>query len=306
MGQTDRPGTFVGMSGPLEPWSMGDPPTDLGTSNVQAWVELAGWVQAELAAATTRLQNSTAAYTALRTALGLPQYDTAAPVAMPNPEAPAAANAGPLATYWASKNWTAAAQTAETQLLNAAQFCSSCLKDALAGTRAMYWNNTTAGTSGDVLIASKAGDPYRLAFVTDSSGNTTLQFLDPSTGASTGTMGAIGLLDILIGGAVIAAVTVAVSWAVTHYCDSQAIAHHDDALTRLTDQQAALVAAGQQTPAQATQFLQAATGFANASPVKSAPSAVSWATLLGGAALGAVAGGVGVYFGLPLLKRTAA
>lgn len=290
MGTLEQPGTFIGMGAPLEDvGTMGAAETQLQAPDVQAWTQILTWLKAENDFSLQQLQQASAAYTAVRSALGLPQYDTATVTAVGFGATEATpTSTGPLHDYFTAHQWTAATQTAETQLVATSQFVSSCLADALDGTRATYWNN------GDVLIASKPGDPYRLAFVTDASGNQTIQYLDAS-GTSTGTMG-LGLLDILVGGAVIAAVTAAVAWATVHYVDYLRSAKHDDALSRIADQQQANVQSGTETPAQAQAMLQAATGFASAGPPSSSPPSMSLGSSLAIAAIGVAAGVAGAIY----------
>lgn len=302
MGREGEPGVFMGMGDPgpapgealALAYGQGDGTmgangtTDAPAADAQGWVALLQRCKADLDASIARLQAMSAAYTQLRSDLGLSEFDPQGVLPSGETTAP-----GPLATYALTHAWTSDAQAAEQQLLQTAAFVSQCLADGLSGARSLYWN------AGDLLVASKPGDPYLLQLVQNTTtGAYVLTFLDPSTQAQTGTM---GLLPLLIVGAVIAVVSLAAAFAVGKWCDYQTTAHHDDALGRLSDQQTALVQSGAETPAQAQQFLAAATNFANAGPpsTKQSPSSTASTILL--SVLFGVGGALLGYFAIPRL-----
>jgi hypothetical protein len=235
--------------------------------------------KAELDASATRLRNRAAAFTKVRADLGLPANDPSL----------GEGAVSPLAQYATGHAWTPEAQAAESKLLQTATFMSSVLADGMAGRRPMYFLQT--GQIGgipqnDIGFGSLPGDSFGLLMLPDANGNIVPTYVDPATDQPTGT---IGLAPIILGLAIVAGIvlTVGTTLAVIKIMDYMASAHRDDMLGKVADQQAQLVQSGQQTPAQASQFMHAMTDFAAAT---APPAPESLASKLATPAVAAVLG----------------
>jgi hypothetical protein len=245
------------------------------------WLELLTNTQAALDQSSARLRANGLALAQVRSDLGLPATDTA-----PTNEAlPAGTPA--LSAYIQTGAWTAEAQAAESQLLNTCDFVSQCLADGIAGKRALYF------WQGDLLVESQPGDPYRLLMAPNAQGARVPTYFDAASGAVEGT---VGILPILVFG-IVAVVSLAVAYVVGKICDEVANTHHDDAVNKISQQQASLVASGQQTPQQAQQMVQALDHFgaATAPPAQSGlldtlSKALPIAAILSTGVVGALAG----------------
>jgi len=234
MGQHDEAaGTFIGIGDP--------PPPELPPDQTSAWITQIQNAKAALDASRARLVAAAAQFAKVRADLGLPDHD---------PSLGENASTSALADYLRTQQWTPEAAAAESKLLATATFLSTVLSDGLAGQRAMYWKDA------DIAFASKAGDAYGVMLVTDANGNKRLSYVDPQTGAPTGT---IGIAPILIGLAIVGSivVTVAAVWAVSKVVDYMTSAHRDDMLGKVAEQQQSLVDQGKSTPAQAAAFMRA-------------------------------------------------
>lgn len=271
-------------------------PAELPADQAAGWIAQLAGVQGMLARASSRLRQNAAAYTAVRADLGLPATDPA-----PAPEAPGAGG-GALSTYIYTRAWTADAADAESKLLQTADFCSQCIGDALAGTRAMSLSGQ------DIYIAQAPGDPFSILLAPGPSGGAPVPTYYDAQGNATGTLG----IPPLLIGAIVAAVSLAVAYVVGKVCDQLATAHHDDALNKISDTQAQLVASGQQSPEQARGMVAALTDLNKTEQPK--PSALQdfLSTFpiiaVAGAALAGVAAGFGLsrFLGMLLPGRASA
>jgi hypothetical protein len=241
---------FIGIGEPhhdqREPSTLGDAPSPMSNAESQGWVTLLQNVQGELDRARARLASNAQAYANVRADLGFPQYDTA-----PSGEAGPQPGTSPLAYYTStvssgSPTWTSDAAAQEQKLLSTAAFLSSALADGLSGARALYFNQ------GDLYVEAKPGDPYRVLMNPNAQGVPVPTYFDNNSNPT----GTVGFLPIVIG-AVIAVVSLAAAYAVSKYCDFLASAHHDDALSKVSDNQTQLIAAGKETPDQANAQIKA-------------------------------------------------
>ena len=280
---------FVGI-GDTDAATLGDPPAQTMSAD-----QAAGWVQLLSAAKTTldnsaaRLQANAAAYAQVRSDLGLPPVD-----ASPSSET---ASAGPIVDYVSSvtsskPQWTQAASDAQQKLLATTTFLSAALGDALAGTRALYFNN------GDLFVASKPGDPYGVLLVPNAQGAQQLQYVDVSTNAPSGT---VGILPVILIAAVVAVVSIAAAYAVSKYCDYLSQAHHDDAMQKISDNQTQLIASGKETPEQAAAQVKAMSDLSAAAPPAQPSVSTEIASIAKWAAIAAVA--IAATFGLVTVAR---
>lgn len=247
--------------------------TAMDDASAAAWTQLVTAASNALSASLTELETVRTQYSDVRTALGLQSTDGGATT--PEGSTTTTASTTPLSDYIASvasgsPNWTPAAEAAEEQLVSAAQFMSGALADAVSGARRIIWDQSgTLQGKPDVLIEASAADQFRVLLVKQSDGTFAATYFDPSSNQSTGTLGAVW--EWLAVGAVVAAVSVAASIAVSHYMDTLRAAHNDDMLERVSQNQAQLVATGKQTPAQALAQTQAITGAAAALNAPTAP-----------------------------------
>lgn len=280
--------TFLGLGDPAAAGALGDPPAgavELPPDQAAGWIAQLLAAQTKLATASNRLRTNSAALMAVRADLGFPPVDSSA--------GEAAGGGSPLASYIQTSAWTASAQAAEARLLQTADFISSCLSDGLAGTRGLYFQN------GDILIEARAGDPYAIRMAPGPGGGLVPTYFD-AQGLSTSTL---GVLPIVVW-AVVAAVTLAVAYVVGKICDQLATTHHDDALSKISAQQTALVASGAQTPDQARAMVSALTDLDKANPP--APSTLQkfLDTFPVVGVLGAAAAGIAAGFGLSRLAAS--
>lgn len=255
---------------------LGQDATALPADQAAAWVEQVRVCRHSLARSTAELRAMSAGYAQVRADLGQPQYDAASE---------STAGASPLNAYTTSLAWTADAATAEQKLLSAADFIVSCLDGGISGARPLSFDPT----SGDVLVGTLAGDPYRILLQTPAGAAGPVPTILDAQGTVQGTL---GLIDLLVGAAIVAVVTIATAYAVGKLCDYLAQRHHDDAMTRISDNQTQLIASGKETPEQAAAQTSAMTDLAKASIVPSS-SLLSGFTGLGIAAAIGIALGIG-------------
>ncbi len=265
--------------GPMQPQgAMGADQVVLPDDQAQAWLAQLASAGASLDRARARLRTNMDALAKVRADFGLPVADPPAGEAVQS-------NMG---YYVTSKQWTAAAQDSETKLLATAGFLSGAVADALAGKRALSWDQ------GDLRIGTLPSDSYGVQLITDPvTKATALWYVDVQTNSPTGQIG-IAPAVIIVGILGIAVVTLAAVYAVAKVSDYMATAHHDDMLQKVADQQQQLVASGKETPAQASQFLHGMTDFAEASRPPSSTPSTPWTTYLyiGLAAVGGLVLGI--------------
>jgi hypothetical protein len=288
-------GTFVSIGQPVDEQDdgsgmMGDVPSaQLPADQAAAWVQVLTQAKASLDGSIANLRARAAGLRAVRADLGYPAADPE-----PQPSGEAQPTTTPLGTYVQTRQWTASAQAAESKLLATADLVSSALGDGISGKRALYWN------AGDLGIAAAPGDPMRVLLATDpNTGNQVPTYFDPVTNAPTGQM---GILPLIIIGAIAIVVTLATAYAIDKITAYLATSHHDDMVQKVADQQQALVDAGKQTPAQAAAFVKAATDLSNSGVPPASPGlSFSWWTL----AVAALAGGVAVFFAPKIINAAA-
>lgn len=230
--------------------TVGATPAQLSDPEAQGWLELTASVKRYLDETASRLVANANAYAAMRADLGLPAYDppSVATAGAEQSGGASSAQASPLAKYAQDPNvagahyWTADAATQEARVLGTAAFISSCLADALAGSRRMEFRN------GDLFIETRAGDPFRVLMAANAQGVYVPSYYAPSADTLEGT---VGIWPVLVGVGLVAVVSLAAAYGVGKYCDYLASVHKDDALERitanqtaLTQKQADLVAAG--------------------------------------------------------------
>lgn len=257
--------TFIGLGqvpgDDLDVGLLGDPPagaTMMPDDQAAAWGTQLQIARDSLDVSRTNLRALRDAYVAVRTDLGMAAVDP------PPGESFAGSD---LAQYAQGGVWSAAAQTAESQLLATADFLSSAMTQALAGTRQLYWN------AGDLFVESIAGDPYRVLMSTPAGASAPVPTYFDANGQPQGT---IGILPIILGAAALAVVSIAAAYAVGKYCDYLAQRHHDDALSDVSNNQVALVASGKETPEQAQSQLAAMSDLAKASAPPAAAASSFW------------------------------
>lgn len=280
---SDQP--FVGLGSP--PVALLGQPADntmapaLPSDQAAGWIAQLQGVQGMLSRAAARLRTNSQALAAVRADLGMAPNDPA-----PAPEAPGAVG-GPLGGYMSSGLWTPAAQDAESKLLQTADFVGQCIADALSGARSMSFQGQ------DIFIEAKPGDPFSILLAPSPSGGMVPTYFD-AQGNSTGTLGFAPILVV----ALVAAVSLAVAYVVGKVCDQLATAHHDEALNKISAQQAELVKSGAQTPEQARGMVAALTDLNKSEQPK--PSALQDflstfpIVAIAGAALAGVAAGFGL------------
>ena len=275
--------------------------TQMDPSVAAAWVGLLQNVKTAFDASLQEMTTVAADYAAFRTTLGLaPTDDAAGGVGTTSTSSSSSSSSSsststtPLTDYMTSVAsgapvWTTAAQTAETNLIAAGAFISQALADGLSGARVLTYDTagTISGGNPDLFVGALAGDTYSILFVKDAAtGALTPEYFTPQTTTATGTLGSPW--DFVVGAAALAAVTLAVAWAVTHYMDKERAAHNDDMLQKVTQQQDQLIAAGQMTPQQGVQQIQALgqAGAAMNPPSTTANSLATVAQWIGIASLG--------------------
>jgi hypothetical protein len=278
----------IGEAPDAGPSTLGADPTAamLSPEESAGWVQVLGTVKATLDRASARLRRNAQAYAAVRADLGFPANDPPAPGESPT--------APPIAAYVNSvaagqSAWTTSAEAAQGKLLATADFISGALADGLSGKRSLSFDGR------DLFVAALPGDPYGLALVTDpTTGTTSLQYTN-AAGQPTG--GTLGIAPILVGIGLIAVavVSAAAAYAVAKYCDFLATSHHDDALSRITDNQAQLIQSGKATPQQVVDLTKAQTDLAKAA-APPPPAPTDWATAGKWIGVGilAVAGAIGL------------
>jgi hypothetical protein len=258
-----------------------------------AWASLLTEAKTRLDASLVRLNSYTNQLVAVREDLGMPSVDPPPPTG----ETPTTgAGLSPLDIYGTQGYaWTSDAQSAQAKLVQTGSFLSGVLGDALAGTRALYWNN------GDLFVGSLAGDPYGVLLKPLGGAGSPVfpSYVDVQSGNTTGQVG-FGLGPILIGIGIVVASLAAV-YAVVKIVDYLASAHRDDAVGKIAAAQQQLVAEGKQTPEQAAAFMKASADLVSAPPA-SASSGISVGWLVAAAVGGALAGVVGAEF-VPKLLR---
>jgi len=253
---------FVGIGETAEPSTLGDPPAQtMSQADAQGWITLLSQARTQMASAAARLAANAAAYAAVRSDLGFPAVD-----ATPAATDPGAPGSSPLVAYVNSVSsgapvWTQAAATAEAKLLSTATFLESTIADALAGVRALTYQN------GDLFIAAKPGDPYGVLIVAPTGGGTpALQYVDVATNAPEGTVGILPVIALVAIAGAVAVLSLASAYAVSKYCEFIAQTHHDDAMIKISNNETALQQQGVITPDQATAQTKALTDLAKAAP----------------------------------------
>lgn len=282
-------------AGTLEFIGIGDPPPagDLGDVAELSPAEAAGWIQqvtigsASLAAAAARLRGQYTAYQAVRQDLGIAPFDS-----VPTGENAPPASLSNINYYGQSGVWTAAAETDQAKLLAAADFLSGCLADGADGGRTLTFDPTAQ----DVFVGSLPGDPYRVLLQVPAGGTTPVPTVLDAQGAVEGTL---GILQFLIGAAVVAVVSLAAAYAVGKICDYLAQKHHDESLALISTNQANLIESGKATPEQAQALSTAMTDFAKASIV---PKETGLPSFLTGWTGIAVVGVLGTALGIAIDK----
>jgi Transglutaminase-like superfamily len=267
----------------------------LTQAQTDAWVAQLTSMQASLTQTTTTLQTVAAQYAQFRSDMGQPAVDTA-----PTGDNAIQSGTSYLSAYMSSGGvmgvvnggtgyWTSGAQQQEQQLIAGLIFAGQCISDALAGARAMQWDNT--GT-GDLDIAAAAGDTMRINMLapTDGSGTTPVPtFVNPASGQPTGTVGE--LPAIAVGALTTIAITVVAIFAVEKIATYLATAHQQDMVQTVVGTQQQLIASGAATPAASTAFLNAATDLAKATNPNPPPApGMSWWEVGGIGALCAAGG----------------
>lgn len=238
------------------------------------WLRAVSEAKAKLDASIQGLLTATGQLDAVRSDLGMPQYDVA--------PAGEALGPSPVQDYAHDFLWTSRAQSAQAKLVQSAMFASGALGEAIAGTRLLYWKD------GDVFVGALDGDPYGILMKPAPGGGLAADYVDLSTGATTGQVG-FGIAPIIVGAIAVVVLSIASAFAVTKLCDYLAGAHRDDAMGKVAAAQQALVASGQQTPEQARQFMAAAADMASA-PGPNTPRGMGWGELLAAGAVGALTG----------------
>jgi hypothetical protein len=281
---------FIGIGDPPPPFD--DAAGDLGDAPELSAAEAAGWVEqitigsASLAAAAARLRGQYSALQSVRQDLGIAPFD-----ALPTGENAPPGGLSNINYYGQAGVWTAAAETDQAKLLAAADFLSGCLADGANGTRTLTFDPS----SQDVFVGSLPGDPYRVLLEVPAGGTTPVPTVLDAQGTVEGTL---GILQFLIGAAVVAVVSLAAAYAVGKICDYLAQKHHDESLALISTNQSNLIQSGKATPEQAQALSNAMTDLAKAStlPKDSLPSFLSgWSGL-------AIAGGLGALAGVALDK----
>lgn len=267
-------------------------PSQLSPNEAQAWFALLSTTKTQLDRASTRLAANAKAYGAVRSDLVLPPVD-----ATPAPESPGAPGTAPLVAYVNSVSsgspvWTQAASDAEQKLLATASFLSTAIADALAGRRSVSFNN------GDMFVQSLPGDAYGVLLLPNAQGTPVLQYVDVSSNAPQGT---VGVLPVILIGAVVAVVSLAAAYAISKYCDYLSQAHHDDALTKISNNQKELVQSGAETPEQATAQTKALTDLATATTSTSSSTSADIASITKWIGIAVVS--VAAVFGLLTVAR---
>ena len=262
-----------------QPPMMGAPPAPASTSSLSAdqsavWLRAVSDAKAKLDASIQGLLTATGQLDAVRSDLGMPQVDVA--------PAGEATGPSPVQDYAHDFLWTQRAQDAQAKLVQSAMFASGVLGDALSGARLLYWKD------GDVFVGALDGDPYGILMKPAPGGGLAADYVDLSTGASTGQVG-FGIAPIIVGAIAVVVLSIASAFAVTKLCDYLAGAHRDDAMGKVAAAQQALVASGQQTPEQARQFMAAASDMVSA-PGPNTPRGLGVGELVAAGAVGLLAG----------------
>lgn len=277
---------FIGVGDPPPPDS-DDAAGDLGDAPELSPAAAAGWIQqvtigsASLAAAAARLRGQYQAFQSVRQDLGIAPFD-----ALPTGENAPPAGLSNINYYGQSGVWTAAAETDQAKLLAAADFLSGCLADGANGARTLTFDPSV----GDVFVGTLPGDPYRVLLQVPAGGTAPVPTVLDAQGTVEGTL---GILQFLIGAAVVAVVSLAAAYAVGKICDYLAQKHHDESLALISTNQSNLIQSGKATPEQAQALSTAMTDFAKASivPTESLPSFLTgWTGLAVVGVLGTVVG----------------
>ncbi|MGH8749679.1 MAG: hypothetical protein ACREU5_11305 [Burkholderiales bacterium] len=229
---------------------LGVDPSVLPADQAAAWLEQLQIARDSLDASRVALRSMAQAYGQVRIDLGLPEFDATFN------ESNAGVSA--LNAYTQSFAWTAQAAIDESKLLQAADFISACLTDGLSGARPLAFDQ------GDVLVGTLPGDPYRVLLQTPPGGAGPIPTVLDAQGNVQGTL---GILQFLVGAGIIAVVTLATAYAVGKLCDYLAQKHHDDAMTKVSDNQTSLIASGKETPEQAAAQTKAMSDLAAASKI---------------------------------------
>jgi hypothetical protein len=257
-------------------------PATLTQEQSDAWAALLAEGKQRLDHSIERILWTSGQLAAVRSDLGMPQND---PPPASSSDVPAGLS--PIQAYGQTFQWTAAVQNAEQKLIQTATFASGVLADALAGKRALYFQD------GDLFVAAMDGDAYGVLMKPSAGPGSPLvpDYVDLSKGqATTGQVG-YGIAPIIIGIGIVA-VSLAAVYAVTKIVDYLSSAHRDDMVGKGAAAQQELVTSGKQTPEQAAAFMNATKDTLAAPPPGAASSGISlWAlvaAVLGGALLGVV------------------
>lgn len=267
-------------SGSSSSSSTSSTPATLTQAQSDAWAALLLEAKARLDHSLERILWTSGQLAAVRQDLGMPAADP------PPASSSDVAKLSPIQAYGETFQWTEAAQNAEQKLIQTATFASGVLADALAGKRALYFQD------GDLFVAAMDGDPYGLLMKPSAGPGSPMvpQYIDVSSGAPTGQVG-YGIAPIVIGIGIVV-LSIAAVYAVSKVVDYLASAHRDDMVGKVAAAQQELVSSGKQTPEQAAAFMNATKDVLAVPPPNAASSGVSlWALVaaaLGGALLGVV------------------
>jgi hypothetical protein len=252
--------TFIGLGSPPhalseagEASTLGaDPASALSPEESAAWIKQLEATKVSLEDAYARLSTNRDAFERVRADLGLPDVDQPA-------ANEATTGLSGVALYARTGAWTQKAKDDESRILATGAQLAQAIGEALAGQRPIYFNG------GDVFVAAKPGDTFRVLLAPGPTQNGQPGPLVPTYfDANNQPAGTLGFLPIVIG-AVIAIVSVASGYAIAHIMDYLAQAHHDDALSKISTTQAALVSSGAETPEQAQAQVAALTDLQRAS-----------------------------------------
>ena len=295
----DTQPTFVGLGdAPMlgdTTTATANPAQQLDPATQAAWIAMLRSAQAQFQQSMNDLQTVSSEYLQVRTLLGLGLTDDASTAT-----GETTASSTPIADYVASvaagnPKWTTAAEQDEVKILSTAAFINEALTEALAGTRTLTFDPTGGleGGKPDLFIGYEPGDPYSVLLVKNpQTGVYSPEYFQPGTStplASGATLGAWTVLEVVVVTVGVAAVSLAVTWAVTHYMDSVRAAHADDMLGKVTENQQQLIQEGKLTPAQALEQTQALTAAATALNPPQTPATTSLATIAQWLAIAAVA-----------------
>jgi hypothetical protein len=140
--------------------------------------------------------------------------------------------------------WTAALEQDALDLQTMVQFATKVADEALLGHRKVMWSDP----DGSLVIESQKSDEYRIA--ADTTGK--LILVDNLTGQPTHiTTGTIGAFPIVVGIVGVIALAVVTLLEIERVCDAMRAVAEQVTYRTLSNNERALVASGQATPAQA-------------------------------------------------------